>query len=187
MHEFFHLAVQKVPNKEDATKIKDDYGDELMKLIDIEADFFTALFYKEKLGFGLVQYLRLYHEGSNVFRDKWIRVTKLERFIGTLLSVSKMFIEHHNSDRTIKSFDLYLVSINPFFTEDSLHVLVVRKEHIYFDSIQASMQDFNKIKECYTNLEGFSLKAYIKRIVDFVSKALPINIPLDIHDEISHL
>lgn len=131
--------------------------------------------------------MQLYHEGSNVFHDKWIRVTKLERFIGSLLSVSKMFIEHHNSNRTIKSYDLYLVSINPFFTEESLHVLVVRKEHIYFDSILASMVDFNRIKECYTNIEGFSLKAYLTRIVNFVSKALPINIPQDIHDEISKL
>lgn len=187
LHEFFHLAVQKVPNKEDATKIKDDFGGELMKLIDIEADFFTALFYKEELGYGLVRYLKLYHEGSKVFRDKWIRVGKLERFIGTLLSVSKMFINHYNDKRPVKSYDLYLVSISPFFTEDNLHVLVVRKEHIYFDLIQASMQDFIKIKECYTNMEGFSLQAYITRIVNFVSKALPINFPQSLHDEISKI
>ena len=49
LHEFFHLAVQKVPNKDDAVKIKDDFGEQLMKLIDIEADFFTALYYKEIL------------------------------------------------------------------------------------------------------------------------------------------
>lgn len=46
LHEFFHLAVQKVPHKDDAVKIKDDFGGELMKLIDIEADYFTALFFR---------------------------------------------------------------------------------------------------------------------------------------------
>ena len=94
LHEFFHLAVQKVPNKEDAVRIKDDFGNELMKLIDIEADFFTALFYKEHLKFGLVDYLKLYYEGSQAFSDQWIRIGKLERFMGTLLGIIKMFITH---------------------------------------------------------------------------------------------
>jgi hypothetical protein len=187
LHEFFHLAVQKVPNKEDATKIKDDFGEELMKLIDIEADFFTALFYKEVWGYGLVQYLQLYHEGSRVFRDKWIRVNKFERFIGTLLSISKMFITYHKSKKPVNSYDLYLVSIGPFFTEDSLHVLVIRKEHIYFDLIQASINDFIKVKECYTNIEGFSLQAYVNRIINFVSKALRIDVPQELRDEIAKL
>ena len=177
LHEFFHLAVQRVPNKEDAVKIKDDFGGELMKLIDIEADFFTALFFKEHFQFGLVQYLKLYHEGSQVFSDKWIRVTKFERYIGTLLSISKMFLDHHDNNKKVKSYDLYLVSINPFYTEENMHVLVIRKEHIYFDLIQATMQDFIKLKECYTNIDGFSFKSYVNRIVSFVSKALAVKIP----------
>lgn len=187
LHEFFHLAVQKVPNKEDAVKIKDDFGGELLKLIDIEADFFTALFYKEKWGYCLVQYLQLYYEGSRVFSDKWIRISKLERFIGTLLSISKMFISHCNNNKQVKSFDLYLVSLSPFYTEDNLHVLVIRKEHIYFDLIQASMSDFIKIKECYTNIDGISFKAYAGRIATFVSKALPLPIPQKIQDEIDNI
>ena len=98
-----------------------------------------------------------------------------------------MFIIHHNDIRPVKAYDLYLISISPFFTEDTLHVLVIRKEHIYFDLIQASMQDFNKIKECYTNIEGFSLEAYVKRITTFVSKALPITLPHELGEEISRL
>lgn len=187
LHEFFHLVVQRIPNKEDATKIKDDFGDELMKLIDIEADFFTALFYKEVWGYGLIQYLKLYYEGSYVFRDKWIRVIKLERFIGTLLSISKMFISHPKPTQSVNSYDLYLVSVKPLLTEENLHVLVIRNEHIYFDLLQASVQDFNKIKYCYTNEDDISLHGYVRAIVNFVSKALSVNIPQELHQEISTL
>jgi hypothetical protein len=187
LHEFFHLAVQKVPNKDDATKIKDDFGGELMKLIDIEADFYTALFYKEVWDYNLVKYLKLYYEGTKVFSDKWIRVTKLERYIGTLLSISKMFIKYHKSKKAVTIFDLYLVSIGPFSTEDNLHVLVIRKEHIYFDFIQASLADFTKIRNCYTNEDEISLKSYIGKIVSFVSKALQMDIPEDVKKEIDQI
>ena len=76
LHEFFHLAVQKVPNKEDAVKLKDDFGDQLMKLIDIEADFFTALYMKERLDVDLINYLELMYEGGRIFGDSWIRIGK---------------------------------------------------------------------------------------------------------------
>lgn len=184
LHEFFHLAVQRVPNKEDATKIKDDFGDELMKIIDLEADFFTALFYKEHWGYGLVQYLKLYYESTTVFRDKWIRVGKFERFVGTLLGISKMFLTHLKKSSKVTTYDIYLLSISPFFTEENLHVLVLRKEHIYFDIINATMSDLMKIRECYTNNEEYNQKTYTSKIVTFVGKALNIEIPKSITDEI---
>ena len=187
LHEFFHLAVQKVPDKDDAVKIKDDFGNELMNLIDIEADFFTALFYKEHWGFGLVQYLKLYYEGSSVFADRWIRISKFERFIGTLLSISKMFIDNHRKAKNIDTYDLYLPSIRPLYTEESLHVLVVRKEHIYFDLIKASQQDFVDLRNCYANIDRLSLKGYITDLVNFVCKAFSIPIPPNIQQDINEL
>src|SRR5690606_12545031 len=108
--------------------------------------------------------LKIYHEGSNVFRDKWIRQGKLERFIGTLLSICKMFIQYHKKKK-VDLYDLYLVSISPLNTEENLHVLVIRREHIFFENIQASREDFIKIRDCYTNLEEYALKAYVKRII----------------------
>lgn len=187
IHEFFHLAVQKVPNKEDAVKIKDDFGDQLMKLIDIEADFYTALFYKESLGYGLVQYLELYYTGSQVFSDKWIRIGKLERFIGTLLSICKMFINHPNKKSVVLCHDLYLPSISPLYTEDNLHVLVIRKEHIYLDFIKASLDDFVKLKDCYTNIDQLTFKGYIEKLIGFVTKALNLTLPQSIQNDISQI
>lgn len=186
LHEFFHLAVQKVPNKDDAVKIKDDFGDELMRLIDIEADFFTALYYKEEKGYSLVQYLKLYYEGSQVFRDKWIRIGKLQRYIGTLLSITKMFFAQYNN-KLVSSNDLYLVCIGPLSTEDGLHVLVIRKEHIYFELLKATTTDFIRIRECYSNIDSLTMKGYIEKIVQFASSALGLSIPESIQKEIKDL
>lgn len=187
IHEFFHLAIQKVPNKEDAVRVKDDFGDELMKLIDIEADFFTALYFKANLDYGLVDYLSLYYEGSTVFSDKWIRANKLERFIGTLLSISKMFMHDDKKIKSTSFCDLYLPSISPIYTEDSLHILVIKKEHIYFDEIKATYNDFKELKTCYTNVDTLTPKGYIEKLVNFVCGAFNMNIPENVTADLNNL
>ncbi len=186
LHEFFHLAVQRVPNKEDAVRVKDDFGDELMKLIDIEADFFTALYFKEQLNYTLVGFLRLYFEGSQVFLDPRIRAVKFERFIGTLLSITKMFLAPKRKDNGFE-FDLYLPTIRTVYTEDSLHVLVVKKEHIYFDTITASYLNFIDLKKCYSNIDSLTEKAYVRQLVEFACKALQVVIKKDVTEEIETL
>lgn len=185
IHEFFHLAVQKVPNKDEAIKIKDDFGGELMKLIDIEADFFTALFYKEVLNYSLIKVLNLFYEAGQVFGDKWIRKTKLERYLGTLLSITKMFFNNPNKVPLVLQFDLYLPSISPMYLEENMHVLVLRKEHIYFEEINATLSDLLPIRKCYTNIDTFTLKGYINEILNFTSKALSLPIPKKIVTELS--
>lgn len=187
LHEYFHLVVQKVPNKEDAVRVKDDFGDELMKLIDIEADFFTALFCREKLNYDLVSYLRLYWEGNKIFANKKIRAVKFERFIGSILSICKMFINSHGIEDTVRIWDLYLPSIRTVYTEDRLHILVIRKEHIYFDEIKASYTDLIELKKCYSNIDTYTAKGYIEALVAFSVKALKIKLPKEIKLQITKI
>lgn len=184
LHEFFHLEVQKVPNKDDATKIKDDFGSVLMKLIDIEADFYVALYLKEKLNYTLVKYWAINHEGGTVFVDKWIRAAKFERFIGTLLSTSKMFVNYPTDGSDFIAYDLYLPTISPIYTEESLHVLVVKREHIYFEEIEANYQDFQNLKYCYKDVSNYSIKEYVKELIGFSSKALKLKVSSEIKLEI---
>ncbi len=184
LHELFHLEVQKLPNKEDAVRVKDDFGDELMKLIDIEADFFTAVYYKEVLGDSLVDYLKLQFEGRTVFSDKWIRAVKYERFIGTLLSIAKMYITFPKKRDKVTDFDLYLPTISPVYTEERLHVLVIKKEHIYLDEIKANHQDFVELKTCYTNIDSLTTKGYVEKLINFVHRALNKDITKEIQNDI---
>ena len=111
-----------------------------------------------------------------MFKDKWIRIGKLERYIGTLLGITKMFIRHPKPNEKVNCFDLYLVAISPLFSEDKAHVLIVTKENIYFDWINANVDDFKRIKDCYTNEDEISAKAYVKKVVTFVEKDLNLEI-----------
>jgi len=187
LHEFFHLVVQKVPNKDDATKIKDDFGAGFMKLIDIEADFYVALYLKEIHNYTLVDYWQINYEGGTVFVDRWIRSIKFERFIGTLLSICKMFLTYPTNGDVFKAFDLYLPTLNPIYTENSLHVLVIKKEHIYFEEIEANYTDFAKLKDCYKDVSKYSIKGYVEELIRFSSKALKIDLTKDIESQIENL
>lgn len=170
LHEYFHLIVQKVPNKDDAVKIKDYFGSDFMSLIDIEADFYVALYLKETKNYDIDSYWELNFKGSKAFSDKWIRAKKFERFLGSLLSVNKMFLSE------TKIFDLYLPSISPVYTEDHMKILVLKREHIYFEEISASYQDFVDIKKIYKEPVKYGLEIYKKTIKEFTAKALGIEI-----------
>lgn len=184
LHEFFHLVVQRVPNKDDATKIKDDFGGEFMKLIDIEADYYIALYLKERKNYTLVKYWEVNYEGGKIFVDKWIRTIKFERFIGTLLSVGKMFMDDSNEKDL---YELYLPTLNPIYTEESLHILVLKKTHIYFDEIEANYTDFVNLKGPYENVSNFKVKDYVEELLKFTFKALKIDFPHNIKIEIESL
>ncbi|MEM0576023.1 hypothetical protein [Flavobacterium polysaccharolyticum] len=170
LHEYFHLVVQKVPNKDDAVKIKDYFGSDFMSLIDIEADFYVALYLKEIKDYDIDTYWELNFKGSTAFSDEWIRAKKFERFLGSLLSVNKMFLS------STKIFDLYLPSISPVYTEDHMKILVLKREHIYFEEINASYQDFIDIKKIYKQPSHHSLEGYKTTIKKFTAKALNITI-----------
>ena len=98
-----------------------------------------------------------------------------------------MFINHPTKRNKVESYDLYLPSISPLYTEDLLHVLVLKKEHIYFDLIKASQRDFLSIKDCYTNIDTLTIKGYIEKILQFVCKALELQLPTSIRQEMEKL
>lgn len=186
IHEFFHLAVQGIPNKEDAVRVKDDFGDAFMKLIDIQADFFTALFHKEVLKINLTTYLGFYYEGRNVFSDTWIRQGKFERFIGTLMTIFKMY-DDHPGNTPVSQFNLYLPTIGPISTENSLHILKFSREHIMVISANVSSNEFTELKSCYINKDTLTKKGHIEKMIQFCCAAFKQTIPVDIQKQINIL
>jgi hypothetical protein len=170
LHEYFHLVVQKVPNKDDATMIKDSFGNDFMSLIDIEADFYVAAFLKSK-GCTLREYWKLSFEGSRVFSDRWIRNKKFERFIGSMLTINFLF-----SDRS-SNFDLFLPTVSTIFTEGKMRVLIVKSKHILFEEIKMEYEDFVEIRGVYKDSIDLTFEGYIKKVIGFTNKAL--NLKLD--------
>nr|WP_315424774.1 hypothetical protein [uncultured Pedobacter sp.] len=172
LHEFFHLVVQKVPNKDDATMIKDYFGSDFMSLIDIEADFYVAYYLKTK-GYDLRKYWELYFNGTSIFSDKWIRNKKFERFIGSVLTINMLFSNNENN------FDLYLPSVSPIYTEENMKMLVIKEKHICFEEIIAEYKDFVMIKDLYKNPSDLTFEGYFKKIISFTEKALKIKLNIN--------
>ncbi|KAA5533969.1 hypothetical protein [Paenimyroides baculatum] len=165
LHEFFHLLVQGVPNKDDVTKIKDYFSADFMSLIDIEADFYVALYLKETKFFNNRDYWNLYFENnSKIFNGKWIRNKKIERFIGSMLTIYDLF------QNDLISFNLYLPSITSILTDDKLKILLISKNCIYFTERKLDITTFEKIKEMYSNNINEFEDFYID--IEIVSKGI---------------
>jgi hypothetical protein len=142
LHECFHLFVQDLPNKVDAKRLKDDFGEEFMKLLDIEADYYTAMYFREVKRTSLVDIFQLNYEGSRIFGDRKIRWPKLERFIGATLSIANAYFRSTGWE-TYKDNELYLPTIKNITTEESIHVLVHKKNHFMLSEIIADIRDFD--------------------------------------------
>jgi hypothetical protein len=171
LHECFHLFVQDVPNKSDAKRLRDDFGDIFMKLLDIEADYYTAMFYKEVRHASLVDVFSLFHEGSRIFGDPRIRTPKVERFIGAVLSIANAYFKNPTTKITADK-ELYLPSISNIPIDESMHVLVSRANHFMLAEIRADLHDFLNIKKCYTQTDGGGVREYVETLLQFASKAL---------------
>lgn len=182
LHECFHLFVQDVPNKSDAKRLKDDFGDDMMKLLDIEADYYTAMYLREEKGVPLVTTFSLNYEGSEIFGDPRIRNPKIERFLGSVLSIASAYFKNPRGKPT-KENELYLPDTSNVLSEDRMHVLISRKNHFMVSEIRLDVENFRKLRNCYTKIDGTSVREYVETLLCFASRALGLKVP----DEISKL
>ncbi|MGI0015319.1 MAG: hypothetical protein ACREBU_18030 [Nitrososphaera sp.] len=182
LHECFHLFVQDVPNKLDAKRLKDDFGDTMMVLLDVEADFYTYLFHRQILRYRLIDVLGLNYEGASVFGDKTIRVVKFERFIGSNLSIINNYLNGGTTET-----DIFLVSTNNIPTEDSIHILVHKNTHVLQRQVKIDRDDMDALQKLYGRSEGVSKEKYVRGIIRFCSKALGFEMPGYMQDELALL
>jgi hypothetical protein len=94
LHECFHLFAHNVPNKTDVKRLRDDFGEDAMRLLDIEADFFVAEYLRDVKGYDLDRNLGTFYEGGKVFGDFKPRIGKFERFVGSVLSISNAYYKN---------------------------------------------------------------------------------------------
>jgi hypothetical protein len=186
IHECFHLFVQDLPNKADARMVKHGFGETIMKMLDIEADYFTAQFYKETKNASLVDIFSLYEEGSRVFGDPRVLTPKLERFIGSILSIANMYFNHPTKTKVIET-DLYLPTIDGIHTEETLYVVISRNAHYMLDQIRANAHDFAEIKKAYANIGGLTRRGYVELLMKFSSRALKRDLPARIERQVKAL
>lgn len=183
LHECFHLFVQAVPNKVDAKRLRDDFGSPMMNLFDIEADYYAALYLKERYSADVFEILRLTYEGSRIFGDPKIRNVKVERFLGSILSIANAFLSPAENSDT-----LYLPNISNLATDGSVHVIMFRQSHLAVGEINASLNDFVQLRDCYTRGgELYTVQGYARILLEFACKALSLPRPADASERLAEL
>jgi hypothetical protein len=168
LHECFHLFAHDLPNKADAKRLRDDFGEEAMRVLDIEADFFVAEFLRHTKGYDLRRNLGTFYDGGRVFGDPKTRIGKLERFVGAILSISNAYFEKSEAGTR----KLFLPTVKNILTENSLHVIIMNNHCSCIGEIDASIKDFRKLNLCYTKADTLTRKKYVATLVRFSKKAL---------------
>jgi hypothetical protein len=168
LHECFHLLAHDLPNKSDAKRLRDDFGEEAMRVLDIEADFFVAEYFRHKKGYDLRRNLGVFYEGGKVFGDPKTRIGKLERFVGSILSISNAHFERSRAGTR----KLFLPTVKNILTESSLHVMIMNNHCSSIGEIDASIEDFRAVNRCYTKADSMTRDQYVSTLVSFSEKAL---------------
>lgn len=187
IHECYHLFVQGLPNKSDVKRLRDDFGWNFMTLLDIEADYWAAMYFKEVERVSLVDMFSLYYEGSRIFGDPDIRLPKLERFIGSILSVANSYFSKPTGREMAKNNELYLATIGNIPTDETIHILLCRRNNFCLGELKMGYSDFVTLKKCYTWSEKQSRAEYVETLITLTSKALGISIPMAIWSQLNKL
>jgi hypothetical protein len=111
IHEAFHLLAHNIPHKSNAKHLRNRYAPYFMVYFDIEADVITARFFREAMGYSKKDYVSIMSESCLAFPSDSFEEEKLERFIGSLLSVVAMYQED-GKDHRCRS-DIILPSFRP--------------------------------------------------------------------------
>lgn len=91
IHEAYHAIKQGIVNKPQVNVIRDSVGWLFMQLLDVEADLVTVKYLKEKHQISLRNYLAIHQMGTRNFLNETPRRPKFERFIGSMLSIHRLF------------------------------------------------------------------------------------------------
>ena len=99
IHEAFHLLAHNIPHKSNAKHLRNRYAPYFMIYFDIEADVIAARFFRDVMAYSKKDYVRILSESCHAFPSDSFEEEKLERFIGSLLSVVAMYREDGKNHR----------------------------------------------------------------------------------------
>jgi hypothetical protein len=160
LHEIFHFSKQGIKTQNEVAEMRYGYLWPFMQLYDIEADLFVIAHLQDKnIKFTFDHYLKiLYREGA-VFKNTSIRQVKLERFIGSLVSI-KLFYKTN----TIKLYlpKIYLNSL----TLISVHFDARHLKHECFEFPTEYLELWKKVYQDCSNLSETEYVDLINRLID---------------------
>lgn len=87
LHDIYHNLQQGITAYQDVVAIRDVFGQNEMLMFDIDADVEIFRFLQKEYNFSFQKYLEVLWEGSTVFRDVVTRMPKVQRFMGSIMSI----------------------------------------------------------------------------------------------------
>lgn len=166
LHEAYHVYINNIPNKRDATRVKDLYQNQMMLHIDIEADYYVAKFFKEKHSYDFNKYLSVYFQGATAFKDSEIRPLKFERFVCSMLTMCHLF--KYNS---MSIYRLSSESVRLYRLEKPI-AIIHKGTHSETKLLNLNIDDLYQMQELYHEPDKYSEQGYCEHLSLILDKAI---------------
>jgi hypothetical protein len=140
LHDLYHNLKQNVMSMDDVNNIRDLFGQNEMLMIDIDADVEIFNFFKVYYNYSFIKYSDTSYDGLSVFHDNTTRLPKVQRFIGSIISI---YISE-KSERII-----YFPSLSKI--SNSLYLFSTSKVGFKFNKTEISQIEIDEIVEILKN------------------------------------
>jgi hypothetical protein len=160
LHEIYHYSVQGVKGMDEVTQMRDHKLWHLMQSCDVEADMRVAEYMRYR-GFltNFAEYLHIYFQGILVFKDTKMRLPKLERFIGSIVSTGH---------KLQSSFDVVFL---PFIHSDVAIISIVDFNCAgHFGYYQMHTADLQSWQALYVSGSSMDESEFIDSIIDLTNQ-----------------
>jgi hypothetical protein len=156
LHDLYHNLRQNILSMEDVNNIRDLFGQNEMLMMDIDADIEIFLFFKEYYNYSFIKYLDTLYDGLSVFHDNTTRLPKVQRFIGSIISI---YVTEKN-ERTI-----YFPSLSKI--SDYLYLFSSSKNGLMFKKTEIHQKDLDQIVDLLKNPKQKSKDEFISILENF--------------------
>ncbi len=156
LHDLYHNLIQNVLSIEDVNIIRDLFGQNEMLMIDVDADIEIFMFLQEYYNYSFVKYLDTLYDGLSVFHDNSPRLPKVQRFIGSIISI---YISQ-KGERIV-----YFPSLSKI--SDVLYLFSSSKKGLQFNKTKIQQNELDNIVEILKNPQLKSKDEFIIIIEGF--------------------
>ena len=163
IHEFYHYINHRIVEKTIVKFLKDNYGEIFMRIFDIEADLYTAIYFHKKCKVSFNEFIKIHHESIKVFKDKKTRLGKLARHFGSLLSISNYYRNQQNT--------LFLPSLDDAAFNKEVSLIKISDSHHSYWNFPFRQEELDELINLYTDYTLDS-DSYLERVTKLVNKIL---------------
>jgi hypothetical protein len=157
LHDLYHNLKQGIKSHGDVLKLRDTIGNNEMLLIDIDADVEMYNFLVKYYNYDFKKYVDTLYEGGSVFRSIVARFPKVQRFIGSLISI-------YLSDSGKRP--VIFPSFGSIYNE--LCLISITGSKLYFHQVEVEKSELNKIIDIAQNSNKYSQDEFYTGIKNFI-------------------